>query len=111
MTLGQFPAAALMFRNGYVQEGPAVVHEERRLQDIWERRAPLIAEGGAWDPNRDVGEMPPGTPFKTIVDPLAYLVGRVEVKYEGNPFNSTALELGRIRRHGKKAYSQCDRRN
>ena len=28
------------------------------------------------DPNRDVGEMPPGTPFKTVVDPLAYLVGR-----------------------------------
>ena len=94
MTLGQFPAAALMFRNGYVQEGPAVVHEERRLQDIWERRVPLIAEGGAWDPNRDVGEMPTGTPFKTIVDPLAYLVGRVEVKYEGNPSNSMALELG-----------------
>jgi hypothetical protein len=93
MTLGQFPAAALMFRNGYVQEGPAVVHEERRLQDIWERRAPLIAEGGAWDPNRDVGEMPSGTPIKNVVDPLAYLVGRVEVKYEGNPSNSRALDL------------------
>ena len=31
MTLGQFPAAALMFRKAYVQEGPVVVHEERGL--------------------------------------------------------------------------------
>ena len=70
-----------------------MVHEERRLQDIWERRVPLIAEGGAWDPNRDVGEMPPGTPFKTVVDPLAYLVGRVEVEYDGDPSKTTAIDL------------------
>jgi hypothetical protein len=93
MTLGQFPAASLLFRKGYVRQSPAVVHEERRFQDVWERKAPLIAEGGAWDPNRDTGEMPPGTPFKTVVDPLAYLVGRVEVKYGGDPSRSTVIDL------------------
>ncbi len=63
-TLGQFPAAALMFRKAYVREGPVVVHEERGLADVWDRKLPLIAEMGAWDPNRDAGEMPLGTPFK-----------------------------------------------
>ena len=93
MTLGQFPAAALIFRRSYVQEGPVVVHEERRLQDIWDRRMPLIAEGGAWDPNRDTGQLPEGTPFKAVVDPLAYLVGRVEVVHGGDPSRSSAINL------------------
>ena len=70
-----------------------MVHEERRLQDIWDRRMPLIAEGGAWDPNRDTGQLPEGTPFKAVVDPLAYLVGRVEVVYGGDPSKSTAIDL------------------
>jgi hypothetical protein len=91
--LGQFPAAALMFRKAYVREGPAVVHEERGLQDVWDRKLPLIAETGAWDPNRDAGQMPLGTPFKAGVDPLAYLVGRVEVKYGGDPAKSTTIDL------------------
>ncbi len=92
-TLGQFPAAALMFRKAYVREGPVVVHEERGLADVWDRKLPLIAEAGAWDPNRDAGQMPPGPPFKAGVDPLAYLVGRVEVKYEGDPAKSTTIDL------------------
>jgi hypothetical protein len=93
MTLGQFPAAALIFRKSYVQEGPPVVHEERHLQDIWDRRLPLIAESGAWDPNRDIGRLPEGTPFKAGLDPLAYLVGRVEVLYDGEPSKTTAIDL------------------
>jgi hypothetical protein len=92
-TLGQFPAAALMFRKAYVREGPVVVHEERGLQDVWDRKLPLIAEMGAWDPNRDAGKMPLGTPFKAGIDPLAYLVGRVEVKYGGDPAKSTTIDL------------------
>lgn len=95
MTLGQFPAAALIFRKGYVEQGPVIVHEERTLTDVWERKLPLIAEEGAWDPNRDKGEMPAGTPFKTAVDPLAYLVGRVEVQYGGDPSRSTVVDLSR----------------
>jgi hypothetical protein len=95
MTLGQFPAAALIFRKGYVRQGPAVVHEERALADVWARALPLIAEEGAWDPNRDKGQMPAGTPFKTSVDPRAYLVGRVEVVYGGDPAKSTVADLSR----------------
>ena len=95
MTLGQFPAAALLFRKGYVTQGPAVVHEERSLDDVFHRRLPLIAEEGAWDPNRDKGDMPQGTPFKSAVDPLAYLVGRVEVEYGGDPAKSTVADLSK----------------
>jgi hypothetical protein len=92
-SLGQFPAAALIFRKACLQEGPVVVHEERGLQDLWQRKLPLIVEQGAWDPNRDKGQMPLGTPFKVGIDPLAYLVGRVEVKYGGDPSQSTCIDL------------------
>lgn len=92
-TLGQFPGAALMFRQGYVKQGPAVVHEERSLADIFGRKLPMIAEEGAWDPNRDKGSLPTGTPVQTAVDPLAYLVGRVEVKYEGQAAHSKVADL------------------
>ena len=37
--------------------------------------------------------MPTGTPVKAAVDPLAYLVGRVEVKYDGKASNSKVADL------------------
>lgn len=96
MTLGQFPAAALIFRQGYVRSGPAVVHEERSLPDVFGRKLPLIVEEGAWDPNRDKGSLPAGTPVKSAVDPLAFLAGRVEVRYDGDPRRSTVTDLSRL---------------
>lgn len=96
MSLGQYPAAALAFRKGYVSQGPAVVHEERSLQDIFSRKLPMIAEDGAWDPNRDKGEMAAGAPVKAAVDPLAFLVGRVEVKYGGDPAQSKVADLSKF---------------
>jgi hypothetical protein len=54
-SLGQFPAAALMFRKGYIKKGAPVVHEERTMADLWNRRDPLIAEDKSFDPNRDTG--------------------------------------------------------
>ncbi len=88
MQLGQFPAAALLFRGGYLKEAQPVVHEERAVEDIWERRSPLIAEEGGYDPNRDSGDLPARSAVKTGVDPLAFLVGPVEVVYGGDPAKS-----------------------
>lgn len=93
MQLGQFPAAALMYRQGYIQRGKPVVHEERALDDVWQRRSPLVAEEGGYDPNRDAGDLPPRSAVKTGVDPLAFLVGPVEVKYGGDPAKSSVENL------------------
>ena len=101
-TLGQFPAAALAFRKGYIAQGAAVVHEERSLNDVFGRKLPMIAEDGAWDPNRDTGAMPEGTPIKAAVDPLAFLAGLVEVKYGGDPAKSTVADLSKLISADKK---------
>lgn len=79
--LGQFPAAALMFRRGDVAIGKPAVVERRSLREIWERVPPVIAEDPGYDPNRDLGDSPRRAQLAHGVDPLAYLVGPVVVHY------------------------------
>jgi hypothetical protein len=91
--VGQFPAAALMFRQGYIKRGAPVVHEERSMAELWNRRDPLIAEDKSFDPNRDTGSSGAPNKLKSEVNPLAFLVGPVEVKYGGDPQKSKVANL------------------
>ena len=90
--MGGWPAASFLFRNGLVKRGAPVVHEERAMEDLWELRAPLLAEEAGYDPNRDT-QISPRSNIKTTVDPNAYLVGPVEVVYGGDPAKSTVMDL------------------
>jgi len=94
--VGQFPAAALMFRTRAIAQGEPVVHEERTMQDLWERRDPLIAEDKSFDPNRDRGTGGAASQLAAGVDPLAFLVGPVQVRYGGDPAKSTVADLARF---------------
>lgn len=89
--LGNFPAAALVYRQGYVKRGQPVVREQRAMDDLWHLRVPLISEEGAYDPNRDQGDYAPTSNIKQEVDRLAFLVGPVEVTYGGDPSKSAVL--------------------
>jgi hypothetical protein len=91
--LGGFPAAALMYRMGYIRRGEPAVHEERSLEDIFRRRDPIIAEGSGFDPNRNSGNIAPESSVKRGINPLAFLVGRVEVVYGGRPQDSKVADL------------------
>jgi len=91
--LGMFPAAALMFRNFYLEQGETVVHERRRLDDLWQRRSTVIAEQPGFDPNRDVTELPPESPVTSGVDPRAFLVGPVKVSYDADPAETEIADL------------------
>lgn len=101
-TLGQFPAAAYLFRKRLVQQGKPVVVEARRLADLWQRRSPVLAEKATFDPNRDAGDLPKDSTFTTGLDPLAFLVGPVEAVYGGDPRDSKALDLGKYIDPAKK---------
>lgn len=91
---GMFPAAALVFRLGYVAEAekPAV-YEERSLTALWQRRVPIIAEAGKYDPNRDPGDFAPRSPIRQEVDRLAFFVGPVHVKFDGQEDRSWTVNL------------------
>jgi hypothetical protein len=82
MLMGQWPAAALMYRRGYVQRGEPAVVEERPLEDLWNRRMPIIAEDPGYDPNRDRERLSRQT-SPLALSPMAYFVGPVRVKYGG----------------------------
>jgi len=101
--MGNFPAAALMYRKGYIRQGEAVVHEERPLVDLWERKVPLIAEDRSFDPNRYEGATGgERSNIKNGADPLAFLVGRVEVKYGGDAAKTTMIDLAKYHDAQKK---------
>ncbi len=100
--MGGFPAAALMFRKGYIAQAQPVVHEERTLQSFWDRTAPMIAEDRSFDPNRDRGFAGGPSGLGAGIDPLAFLVGPVEVKYGGDPAKSRVIDLSRFIDHRKK---------
>ncbi len=92
VVMGGWPAASYLFRKGLVQRGKPVVHEERSLEDLWNLRAPLLAEEAGFDPNRDAAISPKSNITSTI-DPTAYLVGPVEVVFGGDPAKSAAVDL------------------
>ena len=55
---------------------------------------PIIAEDAGYDPNRDKANLSKESNVKDGVNPLAYLVGPVVVKYAGDPSKSRAVDLG-----------------
>ncbi len=91
--LGNFPAAALMYRQGYIQRGQVVVDEKRSLEDLWQRRSPMIVEDPGFDPNRDKDENSDRAKVAGKVNPLAFLVGPVEVTYDADPSQSQTINL------------------
>ncbi|NRA36792.1 MAG: hypothetical protein HRU15_01515 [Planctomycetes bacterium] len=91
--MGGWPAASLMFRKGFIKQGEPAVHEERALEgDMWELRSPTIVEEAGFDQNRDKS-VSPMSAIKSAVPPLAYLVGPVEVVYDGDPSKSTMADF------------------
>lgn len=97
--LGNFPAAALMYRQNYIQTAPVVVAEKRSLEDLWQRRSPIIEENSGFDPNRDQEAARSSASGKNrgsdSIHPLAFLVGPVEVTYNADPSQSEAMNLDR----------------
>ncbi|NEQ69286.1 MAG: hypothetical protein F6K21_28115 [Symploca sp. SIO2D2] len=90
---GQWPAAALAFRKGYIQAASPVVQEVRSLERVYQRRAPVIAESASYDPNRDAGLQAPDSSFPEGIDPLAFLAGPVTIRYGGNESESQAIDI------------------
>jgi hypothetical protein len=65
------------------------------MEDLYQRKIPIISEGGKFDPNRDAGSFAPQSPIKQEVDRLAFLVGPVQVKFGGDPAKSRVEDLSK----------------
>jgi len=82
--MGMFPAAALMFRQGYIQKGKPVLIEYRELDNLWARKPPLLAEEAGFDPNRETKtqQFSEAATQSDKLSPLVYLTGPVEMAFE-----------------------------
>jgi hypothetical protein len=96
VVMGQFPAMALLFRMGYVTEGPVVSHSAVELADLYAFKGTPVAEEQNLDELRKA-DIPKGgrweldTPMS--VDPLAYYVGQVTMEIGTSPGHSRAVDL------------------
>lgn len=90
--IAQFPAYALLYRMGYISEGEVMVHEVRDLEDMWNRRAPVISEETSFDPNRDQIEGVSEGAASSVVNPWAFLTGPVKATYGGDPSETYVSE-------------------
>ena len=81
MTIGMFPAASLIFRNGLIEESEPAVVERRRLQELW-RSVPAIPQPSSHNDQfgdyDDTGNAKAGG---SRISPLTYLVGPVTVEF------------------------------
>jgi hypothetical protein len=89
-TLGCFPAAALIYRRGYVREAPTLVMDHLALEDLYQLKGTAVAVSGAFDQFR-AASIPAGEQRRGVVagiDPLTFYVGRVARSFTGKPDSS-----------------------
>jgi hypothetical protein len=81
---GGFPAAAIAFRRGDVQEGRPAVIDRRTFAEMRERQTPLISEGTGFDPNQDTIDTA-DEKSRSRTDPRVFLTGPVQVAFTDEP--------------------------
>jgi hypothetical protein len=86
-TMGQYPAAALIYRLGYAAEAPVVVREALRLDDLYAFRGAAGSQPLGLDDiqSRHVPEGADVERASGEIDPLAFYVGRVVRDVAENP--------------------------
>ncbi len=91
--MGMFPASAVLFRKGYLEEAPVVVHEERSLESLWRREPALIDDNEIYGVSRESDECRTPRRADGRVSRAAFLIGRVESVLGGDPSKTRVSDL------------------
>ena len=81
-TMGQYPAAALIFREGLIAEGDMVVNLNLKIGDLEKLHATPLPQDASFDELR-LKDVPTGTELKanSVIDPLVHYAGRTNVTF------------------------------
>jgi hypothetical protein len=105
VTFGQFPATALIYRKGLVKAAPKVVEASLSLSDLFALKGAPLSTTASLDQLR-AADIPAGksAEVKSIesIDPLAFLVGKVDFNITDDPRPSRIMDLSRFISHDKK---------
>ena len=103
--MGQFPAAALIYRGGLVRTGAVALRLEASLRDLYQLKGIAAAAPRNLDALR-ARDRGPGAGAAGDdaggMDPLAFLTGRVEVNVTAQGGASQVTDLSRLIDHGAK---------
>jgi len=85
--LGQFPAAALIYRQGLVAPGDVLADLSLRVEDLLALKGTPLPQDAALDELRmkDVPLAPPGGRRPGLIDPLIHFAGRTRVRFADGP--------------------------
>ena len=80
--MGQFPAAALIYRQGLVVVGDTVVDLNLKVANLLDLQGTPMPQDAAFDELR-LKDVPKGTTIRlgNVIDPLSHYVGRTSVKF------------------------------
>ena len=92
--MGQFPAAALIYRNGLVEPGAVLVDLDLNLEDLFSLKGSPLHQAAALDDLRrkDTSGHSAGRDA-TAIDPLVHFAGRVTVDFTAKPGQVTLRDL------------------
>jgi hypothetical protein len=99
VVMGQFPAAALIYRNGLVKPGSNVVDISLNIDDVLNLQGSPVSAPQNLDEFR-AQNIPPGQALQSntakSIDPLAFLVGKVDLRFsKGNP-SARQVDLSKL---------------
>lgn len=90
---GQFPAAALIYRQGLVREGDLMARVQLPVSELYALKGTPLPQDAALDELR-VRDLPAGGQVKPgqVIDPLVHYVGRTNVEFVGAPGDEPAAK-------------------
>ena len=80
--MGQFPAAAMIYRKGLVSTGDTLVELNLRIDDLLDLKGTPMPQDAAFDELR-LKDVPQGTTIRpgNVIDPLVHFAGRTHVSF------------------------------
>lgn len=108
--MGQFPAAALLYRKGLVAVGENVASINLKVPDLLALKGTPMPQDAAFDELR-LKDVPTGTtiPPGKVIDPLCHYVGRTSVQFTDTGGPSKIVDLAPFVDHAKQTVTSSTR--
>lgn len=90
--MGQFPAAALIYRKGLIEAGKVMAQVEIGIKPLMDLEGTPLPQDAAFDELR-LKDIPSGSEVKKgqVIDPLIHFVGQTKVAFSNSPSISSKL--------------------
>lgn len=95
--MGQFPAAALIYRKGMVATAPVLADIRLTVPEMLDLKGTPLPQNANFDELR-LKDIPAGMDFKpgNVIDPLIHMAGRTNVSFVAKPQAPTLADLSKL---------------